>query len=90
MVEADKLPRGDPNPFAILLIGAISLTMSIGGMAGSTLPWFGGPILGIVSVVLFIRLRLERPPSAWIGLVFGVLSIAVPVFLWLAWASAGD
>jgi hypothetical protein len=91
MVEAYRLPRRNPSPFAILLIGAISLTMSIIGTAGSTLFWLGGLILGIVSVVLFIRWRLERPTAAWIGLAFGILSIGVPVFLWLLWASAtGD
>jgi hypothetical protein len=86
----DRLPRNTPTSSTILLMGLISVGMSIGGVLGSTVLWFAGPITGIVTIVLFVRLRPERQPAAGVGFALGLLSLAIPGFLWLAWTFASD
>jgi hypothetical protein len=90
MRSGDELPGERPNPFTILLIGLSSLAMSMGGVLGATVLWLVGPITGIVTIVLFLRLRPERQPTAGIGFVLGLASIVIPAALWLAWTFATD
>lgn len=78
---AGERPTADQS--LVLLFGLPSFAVSLLGVLEPMVLLVVGAALGFLTVVLFLRARPTRGPAAVVGLVLGLLAIALPAAILL-------